>query len=105
MRKRKLKESTYTIEDKLKVEENSLNGEERERENRCEGKTGYDITTLCFGIVELLSSSLDRAFLPAITAVSSQATIATAAVTVTAVTAIITSGYGRGQDRTPLHRL
>ena len=70
----------------------------RERENRCDSETGYEMTSLCFGIVELLSSSLDRAFLPAITAVSSQATAEVGAVT--AVVVLTISGCGKGQDRT-----
>ena len=106
------------------MQERRSKGQVRERRNRYERKTGYEITILCFGIVELLSSSLDRAFLPAITAVSSQATAGVGAVTVTitvkrvtgagaviAVTAVIAvevvncKGKETRQDKTPLHRL
>ena len=80
------------------MQEKRWKGEVRERENRCDSETGYEMTSLCFGIVELLSSSLDRAFLPAITAVSSQATAEVGAVT--AVVVLTISGCGKGQDRT-----
>ena len=89
------------------VTENELSEEKRRlKESRTEAFyithliASCLITSVCFGIVELLSSSLDRAFLPAITAVSSQAI---RAIRVTAVTAAViievTVGSGRVRSR------